>query len=223
MRSQQVDAFELTSSTPTPDAAEHPEPRVPKQQSHVNGLPDRLRVGRLTKPHGLKGAMKLELFTDNPELRFQPGSKFELQVPEESPWFAKTITIRELKWFNGHPVGFFDEIHDRSAAESIVKAILWIDAATAELTAEPDAWYNHQLVGLDVRRDGVSLGTVAEVQHFPAQDLLLVKTSAGDVLVPFVSAIVPEVNIGAGYIAVTPPSGLFESLDDSASPTRSEA
>lgn len=176
--------------------------------------PHRVRVGRLTKPHGLKGAIKLELFTDSPELRFKPGSVFELQVPAESPWFGKTITIRELKWFNGHPVGFFDEVSDRTAAESIVKAILWIDSSQAEAQTEPDAWYSHQLIGLDVRREGVSLGSVAQVQHFPAQDLLVVKTSAGDVLVPFVTAIVPEVNIEDGYIVVTPPTGLFEPIDD---------
>ena len=96
---------------------------MPKQSSESVQQPDRLRVGRLTKPHGLKGAIKLELFTDSPELRFKPGSTFELQVPPESPWFGKTITIRELKWFNGHPVGFFEEIPDRTAAEGIVKAI----------------------------------------------------------------------------------------------------
>ena len=188
---------------------------MPKQSSESVQQPDRLRVGRLTKPHGLKGAIKLELFTDSPELRFKPGSTFELQVPPESPWFGKTITIRELKWFNGHPVGFFEEVPDRTAAEGIVKAILWIDAAQAETQAEPDAWYNHQLVGLDVRRDGVSLGNVVQVQHFPAQDLLVVKTPTGDVLVPFVKEIVPEVNVSEGFIVVTPPAGLFETLEDS--------
>lgn len=183
-------------------------------QAGRNSKPDRLRVGRLTKPHGLKGAIKLELFTDNPEHRFRPGSTFSLQVPEESPWFGKTITIRELKWFNDHPVGFFDEVPDRTAAESIVKAILWIDAAEAESHIEPDAWYSHQLAGIEVRRDEKVIGTIAEVQHLPGQDILVVKTPQGDVLVPFVSALVPEVNIEQGFIVVTPPLGLFESLDE---------
>lgn len=174
---------------------------------------NRLRVGRLTKPHGLKGAIKLELFTDNPELRFRPGAIFSVQVPEDSPWYGKTITIRELKWFNSQPVGFFDEVTDRTAAESIVRAILWIDQVEAEAYPEPDAWYGHQLAGLDVRRDGVVIGTIREVQHLPAQDLLLVKTSKDEVLVPFVSAIVPEVNVEGGYIVVNPPHGLFEALD----------
>jgi 16S rRNA processing protein RimM len=187
---------------------------VVKSNSDKNIPQDRLRVGRLTKPHGLKGAIKLELFTDNPEVRFAPGSTFSVQVPDDSPWFGKTITIRELKGFNEHPVGFFEEIADRTAAESIVKAILWIDQSEAESLVEPDAWYGHQLAGLSVRRDGQEIGTVTEVQHFPAQDILVVKTPRGEVLVPFVSVIVPEVNIEERFISVTPPLGLFETLDD---------
>lgn len=182
-----------------------------------------LRVGRLTRPHGLKGGIKLELYTDNPELRFVPDSVFHLQVPEDSPWFGRTVTMRELRWFNGSPVGFFDEVSDRTAAESIVRAILWIDEQTVAEGEEDDAWYDHQLVGLDVVREtsdggAEKLGTVAEVQHFPAQDLLAVSTESGTVLVPFVEAIVPSVDVEAGTVLVTPPAGLFdEAPDDAAS------
>ena len=172
-----------------------------------------LRVGRLTKPHGLKGGIKLELFTDNPELRFTPGAEFHLQVPEDSEWFGRTITMRELRWFNESPVGFFEELGDRSAAESIVRAILWIDEQAVAEGAEDNAWYDHELVGLDVVRDGEKLGTVSEVRHFPAQDLLVVTTGAGPVMVPFVEAIVPSVDIDAGIVHVTPPAGLFEEQD----------
>ena len=62
-----------------------------------------LRVGRLTKPHGLKGGLKVELYTDNPDARFEPGAVFHLQVPEDSSWFGRTISVRELRWFNGVP------------------------------------------------------------------------------------------------------------------------
>jgi len=169
-----------------------------------------LRVGRLTRPHGLKGGIKLELFTDNPELRFVPGAVFHLQVPTDSPWFERTITMRELRWFNGVPVGFFEEVPDRTAAESVIRAILWIDERAVAEGEEENAWYDHELVGLDVVRDGEKLGVVAEVQHFPAQDLLAVKTERGIVLVPFVEAIVPNVDPDAGIVRVTPPAGLFE-------------
>ncbi len=186
-------------------------PHAPRPASGAGSL----RVGRLTKPHGLKGGIKLELFTDNPELRFVPGAAFHLQVPEDSPWFGRTITMRELRWFNESPVGFFEEVPDRTAAEGIVRAILWIDEVAVAAGEEDNAWYHHQLVGLDVVREtndggAVKLGTVAEVQHFPAQDLLVVSTDQGAVLVPFVEAIVPRVDVEAGAVYVTPPAGLFE-------------
>ncbi|MDO9398293.1 MAG: ribosome maturation factor RimM [Herbiconiux sp.] len=173
-----------------------------------------LRVGRLTKAHGLKGALKLELFTDAPERRFVPGAVFTLQVPTSSPWHGKTLELAELRWYNGHPVGFFVGVPDRSAAESLVKAILWIDLEADAVSDEEDAWYDHQLVGLRVERDGVAVGTVKLVEHLPAQDLLIVKTSTGEVMVPFVKAIVPSVDLAAGVVTVTPPDGLFEELPD---------
>jgi 16S rRNA processing protein RimM len=188
--------------------------------------PQQLRVGRLTKAHGLKGAIKLELYTDDPERRFVPCAEFSLQVPETSPWHGKHLTIRELRWYNGHPVGFFEGVDDRTAAESLVKAILWVDQPADE-EVEPDAWYDHQLVGLAVLRDGEKVGEVVHVDHLPAQDLLVVKAGGREVMVPFVSAIVPEVDIAAGTLTVTPPAGLFEELPepqaDEAEPGTAEA
>jgi 16S rRNA processing protein RimM len=173
-----------------------------------------LRVGRLTKAHGLKGAIKVELYTDDPGRRFVPGAVFTLQVPTSSPWHGKTLELIELKWFNSHAVAFFKDVPDRSAAEKLIKAILWVDQDLDEPTDEEDAWFDHQLVGLSVLRDGVKVGVVSLVDHLPAQDLLHVTTDAGEVLVPFVKAIVPSVDIAAGTLTVTPPVGLFEELPD---------
>ncbi|MCK8466138.1 ribosome maturation factor RimM [Microbacterium sp. KSW4-16] len=173
---------------------------------------NQLRVGRLVKAHGLKGGLKLELYTDNPEGRFVPGAGFTLQVPEASPWHGKDITVREYRVMNGNPVVFFEDVDDRDAAESLVKAILWIDQNVDEV--EDDAWFDHQLVGLDVVRDDAVIGRVVRVEHFPAQDLLIVKAGESEVMVPFVSAIVPTVDVAAGRVVVTPPAGLFEELPD---------
>jgi 16S rRNA processing protein RimM len=173
-----------------------------------------LRVGRLTKAHGLKGAIKVELYTDDPGRRFVQGAVFTLQVPTTSPWHGKTLELIELKWFNSHAVAFFKDVPDRSAAEALVKAILWVDQDLDESPDEDDAWFDHQLVGLSVIRDGVKVGVISLVDHLPAQDLLHVTTDAGEVLVPFVKAIVPAVDIAAGTLTVTPPAGLFEEIPD---------
>ncbi|RKT36712.1 16S rRNA processing protein RimM [Microbacterium sp. AG1240] len=181
-----------------------------------------LRVGRLVKAHGLKGALKIELYTDDPDGRFAPGSTFTLQVPESSPWHGKPLTVREFRWMNSHPVAFFEGVDDRSGAEELVRAILWIDEDAESAPVEDDAWYDHQLVGLDVVRDGSVVGRVIRVDHLPSQDLLAVRPAGAaddEILVPFVKAIVPEVDISAGRVIVTPPAGLFEELESDESET----
>lgn len=212
-------AGEASEPGPTPGSAKAPAPSGKTQ----------LRVGRLVKAHGLKGAIKLELYTDDPEGRFAPGAAFTLQVPVTSPWHGKTLTVREFRWMNSHPVAFFDGVDDRSAAEELIRAILWIDQDTQSTPAEDDAWFDHQLVGLDVVRDGATVGRVIRVDHMPAQDLLIVRTDdahgePGEVLVPFVKAIVPEVDIAGGRVVVTPPTGLFEEIPgDDAEPQDEDA
>lgn len=169
-----------------------------------------LRVGRLLKAHGLKGAIKVEMYTDDPAARFTAGSVYTLQVPDESPWFGKTLTLVELKWYNDQPVAFFEGVSDRTAAESLIKAILWVDEDSDSRPTEEDAWYDHQLIGLTVRRDGAPVGTVVRVDHMPAQDLLIISVGDREVMVPFVKAIVTAVDIDGGTMDVTPPLGLFE-------------
>ena len=198
-------------------SSENPPARAPKSAK------TQLRVGRLVKAHGLKGAIKLELYTDDPEGRFVPGASFTLQVPESSPWHGKPLTVREFRWMNSHPVAFFEGVEDRTGAEELLRAILWVDQDDESAPVEDDAWYDHQLVGLDVVRDGDIVGRVIRIEHLPAQDLLIVRPSAAttgdaEVLVPFVRAIVPEVDLAAGRVTVTPPAGLFEELppDDDA-------
>lgn len=173
-----------------------------------------LRVGRLVKAHGLKGAFKLELYTDSPRLRFVEGASLKLQVPEASPWFGKSVTVQELRWYNTMPVLFLKECEDRTIADTLIKAILLVDVANDEITNEEDAWFDHQLVGLTVIRDAIEIGSITRVDHLPSQDLLAVETAAGEVLVPFVKAIVPVVDMKNRSITITPPLGLFEDLTE---------
>ena len=137
----------------------------------------------------------------------------QLQVPEDSPWFGKTLTVKELRWYNNAPVVFFEGIEDRTAAESLIRAILLIEKDPAELPVEPDAWYDHQLVGLKVVRDGQEVGEVVRVDHLPAQDLLVIRQADREVLLPFVRALVPTVDLTNGKVEITPPGGLFEELE----------
>lgn len=176
----------------------------------VTSSKTKLRVGRLVKAHGLKGALKLELYTDSPDQRFRAGQELELQVPETSEWFGKTVKVAELRFYNQSPVLFLEGIQDRSQAETLVKAILLIETDLEQLPEDPDAWYDHQLVGLTALVGEEVVGKVIRVDHLPAQDLLAIETSSGEVLVPFVKQIVPLVDIQKGQVVLTPPAGLFE-------------
>jgi 16S rRNA processing protein RimM len=172
-----------------------------------------LRVGRLSRAHGLKGAIKVELYTDDPGRRFVPGARFALQVPTSSKWHGKSIELVELRVYNGTPVAFFAGVNDRTEAESLVKAVLWVEQDATELPAEPDAWYVHQLAGLEVWREDERIGRVVRVDPMPAQDMLIIDRGGEEVMVPFVKAIVPEVDLRAGRITITPPPGLLEALE----------
>ena len=143
-----------------------------------------------------------------------PGAVLDLQVPKTSPWFGKTVTVTELRWYNTSPVIFLEGIDDRNKAEELIKAILLLNADSDDLPAEEDAWYDHQLIGLKVERDGQVIGQVIRVEHLPAQDRLVVQFEDREVFVPFVKEIVPEVNITTGKVTVTPPNGLFEELPE---------
>jgi 16S rRNA processing protein RimM len=176
----------------------------------VTSSKTKLRVGRLVKAHGLKGALKLELYTDSPDQRFRAGQELELQVPETSEWFGKTVKVAELRFYNQSPVLFLEGIQDRSQAETLVKAILLIETDLEQLPEDPEAWYDHQLVGLTSLVGEEVVGKVIRVDHLPAQDLLAIETSNGEVLVPFVKQIVPSVDIQKGQVVLTPPAGLFE-------------
>ena len=176
----------------------------------VTSSKTKLRVGRLVKAHGLKGALKLELYTDSPDQRFRAGQELELQVPETSEWFGKTVKVAELRFYNQSPVLFLEGIQDRSQAETLVKAILLIETDLEQLPEDPEAWYDHQLVGLTALVGEEVVGKVIRVDHLPAQDLLAIEISNGEVLVPFVKQIVPSVDIQKGQIVLTPPAGLFE-------------
>jgi 16S rRNA processing protein RimM len=176
----------------------------------VTSSKTKLRVGRLVKAHGLKGALKLELYTDSPDQRFRTGQELELQVPESSEWFGKTVKVAELRFYNQSPVLFLEGIEDRSRAETLVKAILLIETDLEQLPEEPEAWYDHQLVGLTALVGEEVVGKVIRVDHLPAQDLLAIETSNGEVLVPFVKQIVPSVDVQKGQVVLAPPAGLFE-------------
>lgn len=166
-------------------------------------------VGRIGRPHGVRGEVTVEVRTDSPELRFVPGHVLHTDPPEAGP-----LTVDRVHWHSGRLLLTLAGVHDRTAAEALRDVRLVVDVDEAERPADPAEFYDHQLVGLRVlTADDVELGVVGEVLHLPSQDLLAVRCPDGrEVLVPFVTEFVPIVDLAGGRVVVTPPPGLVDDL-----------
>ncbi|WP_394938342.1 ribosome maturation factor RimM [Psychromicrobium sp. YIM B11713] len=162
-----------------------------------------VQVARIGKPHGIRGEVTVEVFTDAPEDRFVPGTVFSAEKHGE-------LTISSARWNKDILLLGFDEVPDRNRAEELRGTRLFFDTEEVE-ESDDEGWYEHELVGLEARVGSQKVGTVSALTVMPVQDLLTITSNAGEeVLVPFVEQIVPEVDIEAGYLRLTPPDGLFE-------------
>jgi 16S rRNA processing protein RimM len=170
-----------------------------------------LVVGRIGRAHGLRGEVLVDVRTDEPEARMAPGA-----VLLTDPSAAGPLTVADGRVHSGRLLLHFAGVADRTAAEALRGVLLLAEVDPDVLPEDDEEWYDHQLVGLDaVRADGTALGEVREVLHLPGHDVLAVTTPDGrEVLVPFVTEIVPEVDIAANRIVVTPPPGLLEDLEE---------
>jgi len=166
-----------------------------------------LVVGRVGRAHGLRGEVLVDVRTDSPELRLAPGA-----VLSTDPGSAGPLTVATGRVHSGRLLLHFAGIGDRSAAEALRGVLLLAEIDPDVLPDDQDEWYDHQLVGLDVvLTDGERVGEVREVLHLPGHDVLAVTRPDGtEVLVPFVSQIVPEVDLSANRLLVTPPPGLLD-------------
>jgi 16S rRNA processing protein RimM len=161
----------------------------------VSGNGDEVVVARIGKPHGLRGEVTVQLHTDDPETRFAVGATLATQATAGSS-VPRSLTIRSTRVHQGTWLLGFEEIPDRTGAESLRGTRL----------------VEEELRGLAVlTSDGTRLGEVTRLELGDAQDLLVVALdTGGDAYLPFVEAIVPEVDVEGGRIVVEPPEGLLE-------------
>jgi 16S rRNA processing protein RimM len=169
-------------------------------------------VGRIGRPHGLKGEVAVEPRTDEPDRRFAVGARLQTRRdrPGSRPAATSELTVVATRWHSGRLLVTFEEVADRTAAEEARGTMLVVPVDPEEAPEDPEEFYDHQLVGLRVvAPTGEELGVLADVVHGAAQDLLAVRVGDREVLVPFVSALVPEVDVAGGRIVVDDRPGLF--------------
>ena len=173
-------------------------------------------VGRIGKPHGIRGEVTVDVRTDEPDRRFAPGTTIRAEAPAGADRRPSALTVARARWHQGTLLVTFEELTDRNSAEAARGIVLHATVPADEAPEDPDEFYDHQLIGLtayDV--DGTRLGEVTGLVHGGAQDLLSVKALDGrDTLVPFVKALVPEVDVAGGRVVVADRPGLVAPLPD---------
>jgi 16S rRNA processing protein RimM len=166
-----------------------------------------LVVGRVIRPHGVRGEVVVDVRTDDPDRRFVVGS-----VLQTDPAASGPLTIEAVRPHLGRLLITFEGVADRDVADALRDVLLCVESSDLPPLEDPDEFHDHQLVGLRAEDpDGAVLGEVVRVEHAPAGELLVVRLGDGRTgLVPFVSAIVPEVDLAGGRVVLTPPDGLFD-------------
>ena len=170
----------------------------------------RVVVGRIGRPHGVRGEVTVEVRTDEPERRFVEGGTLLLAHDVDGP--ASPATVTRVHWHSGRLLLSFTGIDDRNDAETLRGRLVIAERAEDEMPEGPDEYYDSSLEGCVVELlDGSIVGTVREVIHLPSQDCLAVaREGASEVLIPFITAMVPTVDVQGRRIVITPPEGLLD-------------
>lgn len=167
----------------------------------------RVVVARVGRALGVKGDLLVDVLTDEPERRLACGAELHLMGQQ------RTLRIESERPHGGRLCLHFVGVDDRAAAEALTGSLLEAERPEGERPEDPEEFYDDELIGLEVLTEsGDRVGVVTEVLHLPAQDLLAVRASvdAVEILLPFVSEIVPIVDIDRRRIVVRPPDGLLD-------------
>ncbi|MCV7153746.1 ribosome maturation factor RimM [Mycolicibacterium pyrenivorans] len=172
-----------------------------------------LVVGRVAKAHGVTGEVVVDVRTDDPDARFARGKTLRGRASRGGS--EREYTIESVREHTGRLLVRLAGVVGRDAAEALRGTLFVVDSDDLPPITEPDEFYDHQLEGLRVRTvTGDDVGTVAEVLHTAAGELLSVKSAEGlEILVPFVSAIVTKVSLTDGVVEIDPPDGLLNLAD----------
>lgn len=166
-------------------------------------------VGRVGRAHGIRGEVSIDIRTDEPERRFADGAALRL---EGSP---RLVRIASHRWHGERLLVCFDGVEDRTAAEALRGGVLLADVPGDERPDGEDEYYDRQLVGLRVLdHAGTEVGRISGVVHLPTQDLLAIDVAGGERLVPFVTDLVPVVDVEAGLVRLAEVGGLLDEWAD---------
>ena len=168
-------------------------------------------VGVIGRPHGIRGELGIDVRTDEPANRFVVGGQLHAEGAPHRHW-----RIEATRWHGDRLLLRLEGIGDRTAAEQLKGTRLAVSVPASQRPDDEAEWYDHQLVDLVVLdHTRARVGTVVEVVHLPAHDLLRLELDAGgERLVPFATAVVPEVDLASGALTLADLPGLLDDPDD---------
>lgn len=176
-------------------------PLLSSSSTEPDPLGERVLVGRVARPQGIDGSVAVHPETDNPA-RFHRGAVVETAD-------GARLTVERSRWSEGRLVVRFAGSIDRTAAEALRGAALYVPESSRR-PLEPGEFWPDQLIGLTARApDGSTVGRVVDLVEGAAQHRLVIETPDGEVEVPFVADLVPEVDTAGGFLVVVPIDGLL--------------
>jgi 16S rRNA processing protein RimM len=163
-------------------------------------------VGRVARPHGIRGQVVVNPESDFPHERFRPGAELFVRRGDR----VEAITIATVRFQQGRPIIGIRGVDDMNGAQEYAGAELRVPVD--RLAALPAGmFYRHDLVGCEVvTRDGAPVGTVREVEGTLAGSRLVLETASGEVLIPLAAEICVSIAPAARRIVVDPPEGLLD-------------
>ena len=167
---------------------------------------DLILIGRIARPHGIRGDVLVNPETDFADERFVEGRVLQLEMPGRS----EAVTIASVRFHQGRPLLGLAGVDTMEAAEALVGAELKVPEA--EIPPLPaGTYYRHDLVGCEVTdTNGQAIGRVTSVDGPMEQSRLVIAGPRGEVMVPMVGGICVRVDPGAKVIVVDPPAGLLD-------------
>jgi 16S rRNA processing protein RimM len=169
-------------------------------------MADRVCVAKIGAAHGLRGEVRLQVFTEDPDAILKYG---QLESGDGTKKF-RVVSLRPAK---GHYVAKLDGVNDRNASEQLTNVELFVSREKLPKIEDDGEFYHADLIGLRVEdKAGKSYGVVIAVRNYGASDLIEVAESSkkSGALIPFIDEFVPEVDLEAGRVIIEPAPGLFE-------------
>lgn len=166
---------------------------------------ERVLIGTVGRPHGLRGEVSVRLSTDSPELRFADGATVVVG--------DRYLRVESTRRHQGALLVSLAGVADRTQAQALQGSQVWAEVPAQETPLEVDEFYDRHLIGLEVRdARSVAVGSVVDVLHLPGQECLVVDVAGSQRMVPFVTELVPVVDMDAGFVQVADLPGLLEDL-----------